>query len=241
MANWWEAAHQGAPGMLLHTWSLSVEEQFYLVWPVLLYAVLRFWGRRAALGVSVGLSLLMTGHALAGVATNPYYRTDIRGIGLLLGASLALALSLGLSRRLSARTIRDAGLAGAGVLAVVIARVTVVEGMRGVGLTVIGLATAALILELVTHSSGLPARVLSASPLVWIGQRSYGVYLYHAVLLDGLHLNQGPLTLAISLPVSLGVADLSFRYLERPFLRLKGRVGAAHASESASAVALAAA
>jgi peptidoglycan/LPS O-acetylase OafA/YrhL len=291
VANWWETAHQGAPGLLLHTWSLSVEEQFYLAWPLLLCAALAIGGRRAALGVAVAGACALTVHIMLGVGTNPYYRTDTRGVGLLIGAVLAVALSMTSAQRFGqhasatarpdlashhetdgpqgrarpgdggvradprprgdhparrgagdgelhqrplqqhlgrtpervGRLIRDAGLIGAGVLVIVALAVSVVDGMRGIGLPVIGVATAAVILELVVHPAGMLAWGLSWRPLRWVGERSYGIYLYHAVILDGLHMAPGPALLAIGAPLSLAVAALSFRYLERPFLRLKER------------------
>jgi peptidoglycan/LPS O-acetylase OafA/YrhL len=227
------------PGPLDHMWSLAVEEQFYLVWPLVLLGLIVLLGglRRVAWATALlaaGSFVLLAVLAQPGFDnTRAYEATDTRAGSLLVGAAVALIWRPG---RLPLHPGRPA-LArwdAAGVLALmVIGALAVGTDQYSMflyhgGLLVLSLATAALVL-VVSHPASRLGRVLGVGPLAWLGERSYGIYLWHlpvlvfapAALLRGQPLLRGILLGA----VSVGLAALSWRWLEEP-IRRYGLLGA---------------
>jgi peptidoglycan/LPS O-acetylase OafA/YrhL len=215
-----------ATNPVLHFWSLAVEEQFYLLWPLLLgglYAVARrFGGRRWHV-----LRLLVAAGALASVAwawslrsSDPirgYYGTDARAYQLLAGALLALAP--GLLARLGRfdRTARWAGVGGLGALVLVSSAWVELDAIeRGMAATVIAVA---IIAALEAARGGVARGVLATSPMVYLGKVSYGTYLWHWpviwVMARTLELSV-PSTIALTTVVATGLASLSYQLLEQP-------------------------
>ena len=201
-------AASGPVSPLKHTWSLAIEEQFYLFWPVLLVGVFWLVRRRqprrhrdsgGALRLLLALTIL---GALASVIDTAilynggkgldrvYYGTDTRAASLLAGAALALALAL---RRRGAAPLREAGadadrarLLGAVAIAglcAVLAAMCFKDSSSGwlypLGLAGVDLAVVLVITAVVLAPATLVARGLSATPLRVIGQISYGIYLWH--------------------------------------------------------------
>jgi peptidoglycan/LPS O-acetylase OafA/YrhL len=233
------------PRPLLHTWSLSIEEQFYLVWPLLVLGILR-WSRslRTLLVVTVA-GAVASAVAMAVVYGNgsgesrAYYGTDTRAQALLIGAALAIVLAHPLPRRRTgpvpttslirsfalSRTAR-LGLAGVGVvgLAAVLVLSTADDSTtawiyRG-GFTLVALATAAIIACVALVPDGSLSRALSLRPVRYVGAISYGLYLYHwpiFVVVD--HARTGlvgwPL-FVVRVALSFAVAVASFHFLEMP-------------------------
>lgn len=247
--NWWYIFRDvsyfdalGAPSPLTHFWSLAIEEQFYLIWPVILLlahkaGVKRTTMRNATLGVALLSALEMA--LLFDPAADPsrvYYGTDTRAFSLLIGAWLAFVWpshllgahqSVHLSKRV--RAVLD----GVGTVALValLAFIALVDGFspflyRG-GILIASILTAVVIAVMV-HTASLLGRVASKKPLVWIGLRSYGIYLWHYPLL--LLMNSITFTgetpwwmRLVQLAVILAAAAFSYRFVENP-LR-KGALG----------------
>ena len=245
-----------APEIFRHTWSLAIEEQYYIVLPLLLLLVLRFRGRfvRALPLAAIGAAsaLLMVALAAAGAdPTRIYFGSDTHVFGLALGAALALiaaprpapaapAAALGADPAAAPAAagpiagprmpgtaaqfaLAAAAVAGLGVLGWLAA--TLREGSAESFAWGFQLATAAALLTVwaVTRPGARIGRALDAPPLRWIGERSYGIYLWHwPLLLIATAVLGGwppPAIGAVTLAASVGVAALSYRFVEEPVRR----------------------
>ena len=212
-------------------WSLSIEEQFYLLWPLALgFGVARLGARRtglAALGAALLSALLMAVLFTSGSdPSRVYYGTDTHAVGLLLGATLAFVWPLGRfepPRRPSALAVLDVTAAIA-FAALILAMVTWHDYdalvYRG-GLAAFSL-TAVVLIATVVHPAGRAAHLLGIAPLRWIGARSYGIYLWHwpvmALTRPGIDVQWPlPLLLAFQIGLTIALAAASYRWLEQPF------------------------
>ena len=222
------SGHASLAGALTHTWSLSAEEQFYLVWPVLLFLV--FLGRRHAAirllaiviaAVTVEQSILAKSGATGWRLTSG---PDTRSVGLAMGCLAALCVPELARFPRSARRTASLAVALSALLAGLGLFVHRIEPYRLGGLTVFCGAVAVLIVR-AAHGTSLTARVLSLAPLVWLGRISYSLYLYHLPIFLALGVLSGAAvtTKVFAIGLSLTAAALSFRYVEQPFLRHGGR------------------
>lgn len=206
---------------LVHFWSLSIEEQFYFVFPLVLFALWRLTGRNlrlllAAIGVLLAVSLyLQFSIAAGGSADRAYFGTDTRMYQPLLGAAAAMGVALVVQRRRVVRFADTVGLVALVVLAT--GMVDMSRSMRGL------LAAGATALLIGALEFGSPTswtrRVLSSAPLLYLGKRSYGLYLWHwpiVLLTERLLGAEGALRLVIVLVVSSALAELSYNLLEQP-------------------------
>ncbi|MFL5845473.1 MAG: acyltransferase family protein [Solirubrobacteraceae bacterium] len=229
--SYFEAA--GRPSLLRHLWSLSVEEQFYLLWPLALIAGLNAMRRLRFVQVVVGAAALST--ILMAVLYDPssdpsrvYYGTDTRLTPLLLGATFAFLWPMR-SRETRSGPRAAAFLDGAAILGLVAVGAAFLGAheydtwiYRG-GLAAIALATAVLI-SAVVHPASRVARPLGSAPFVWVGERSYGIYLWHwpVMALSRPEIDVS-LTLWVLVPLQIGLtvalASASYRYVEMPFRR----------------------
>ena len=231
------------PELFRNLWSLAVEEQFYLVWPLLvvaLWAVPSRWFRLGfVVAVAVASAVLM-GTLLTGDSTRVYYGTDSHSFGLALGAALAIArldwpgFAIGVGRK--DRTIG----AVFGVLAigglVALSFTMPAEGTaayRG-GLVLVA-ALSVVAMAMATVPGGVLGRALDLQPLKWIGQRSYGIYLWHwpvfVLLTAALPVGDGgagmPWIIGLSaLAITLLAATLSYAFVEAPIRRQGFRASA---------------
>ncbi len=213
-----------------HLWSLAVEEQFYLVWPVLLIVLLRVCRDVRAvvafLVVAIGLVALRR-YVLWSEGMNPlflYVRTDTRADSLLVGALLAV---LWVRRRTPTRGLVPAAWIATAVLCLFVATAQLESAYLYVGgFTVFALATAALILATV-ETDWVGNRFLSVQPLRMVGRVSYGLYLWHlpiffAVAREGQ--SWSPLVrVAVAFCLTAALTALSWELVERPALQLKRR------------------
>jgi peptidoglycan/LPS O-acetylase OafA/YrhL/CubicO group peptidase (beta-lactamase class C family) len=223
------------PPLLQHLWSLAVEEQFYLFWPLLFLGGMRVLRRRgmvvAALAGALASAAAMALWYEPGVdPSRLYYGTDTRAAGLLLGSALALiwvpgSLPQPESRRLG-RALDAAGLLaclglGTAMLLLDAAHPRLYHG----GFFATSVLTLVLVVAVSHPQSRLLARALGWWPLQWIGVRSYSIYLWHwpvfsvtrpglDVALDGWQL------LVVRIAMVVALADLSYRCVEQPLRRV---------------------
>ena len=280
--NWWQILQDvsyfnalGDPSPLTHFWSLAIEEQFYLIWPPLLFAMVSMHvskptTRRVVLGLAAASAIAMM--ALYNPAADPsrvYYGTDTRVFSLLLGAWMAfipdrdlapvrLAHYLGLDRLVSAAkrgksdkdkhgeaadgmpeaapaqpsaferfwsspaSIDVLGIVGLAGLAAMVAFTNGYTAFQYRGGTLLCSILTLMVIAACVQPQGMVARALSAEPLVWIGKRSYSIYLWHYPLL----LLMNPVANISDTPwwqyilqvlLVVAVAECSYRFIETPF------------------------
>ncbi len=251
-SNWWQIAAStnyfhvtGVTSPLTHTWSLAVEEQFYLIWPLVVVAVMHV-AKGFARGVRVLLAVSVVG-AVASMLemallygpranlTRLYFGTDTHAQSILIGSVLACSMTMiqarrglgGMAPRATGGTARMllsllgcAGLAGT-LLLTYTQEGTSPFAYRG-GFMLSALSAAALIIGAVCVPGGPLARCLSVRPLVWIGTVSYGAYLWHYpvfIELDPIRTGTTGLELfAIRFVATFALAAVSYYLVERPVM-----------------------
>jgi len=239
VSNWWLIFQDvsyfekfGPPSPFGHLWSLAVEEQFYLLWPLLLALGLRFVKRRGPLAGFTLLAAALSAGAMAWMyepgldPSRVYYGTDTRVFALLIGAALAmvwpsrkLAPTISRTGRISIDLVGSIGLA---ILLLAVWKTNQYDEFlyRG-GLVLLSVISAAVVAVL-AHPASTLARWMGCKPLKWLGVRSYGIYLWHypIIVLTGPGAGQ---TDAFSVErailqvfACLVIAALSWKYIEEP-------------------------
>jgi peptidoglycan/LPS O-acetylase OafA/YrhL len=241
-SNWLEIAAGSdyfaatSPQLLVNLWSLSVEEQFYLLWPLAVLGLLAVTRRpearaAAALGLAVLSAALMALRLDPDSPTRVYYGTDTHVMGLMLGAALAFAYAA------PHRAWTTSAWWAAHRRQVAVAALVTLLGLMALsgedsaltfrgGILLASLATTALVLVVVERPGRLRA-VLELPAARWVGARSYGIYLWHwpVFLVIGSDLPVAPggttylLTRAWCVVVTFVIADLSYRFVETPVRR----------------------
>ena len=240
--NWWLVFRHtdyfeaiGRPPLLQHTWSLGVEAQFYLVWPLILLLVLRYFGKNkipgAALliaafsGIALFVVSLQVDAASGSQVSHVYFGTDTHSIGLFLGAALAVRwIPQNLQETVSRKAQDFVDLIGAfGFLGIVAAFLFIDETdptLYKLAFPLAGIFGCAILTSIV-HPASRFAPILSSKVFIWIGERSYAIYLWHWVVFQvtrpnfDLEGSDWALT-ALRLLIVFALADISLRLVELP-------------------------
>jgi peptidoglycan/LPS O-acetylase OafA/YrhL len=256
VGNWARVFDFNALGVLAHTWSLGIEEQFYLVWP-LLFVLLAARRRRELVAlVLTGIAGLVMVYrfVLLSMGQHPwslYFRTDTHCDGLLIGCALAFWLASGkMASPVVERLFRWATVPA---LLIILFISELIDNndpkqfhfMVAYGLGVSVLCSAVLIANQVTSPLPELASILKAPIVVWIGRRSYGLYLWHFLIYRSVGsffrehhpTNTDRITeLALKVGISFIVAAISYKVIEMPALRLKRRFQPTEAVPVADAI-----
>jgi peptidoglycan/LPS O-acetylase OafA/YrhL len=227
-----------SPSPLLHTWSLAVEEQYYLIWPPVALFVLRRW-RRPGLAVVAAVGALASAGLMAalyhvGVSTDRlYYGTDTRAQALLVGSFLGVVASGRTWRPFDPHWAHTRPGRATGLFLAVVGCAGLLWAWHALqgqepmlydgGFLLVALFAAAVIASVMSWPSSPLAVLLSTRPLVLVGRISYGVYLYHWPLflaINQAHTGlQGLSLLAVRLTTTFATAYLSWRFVEEPIRR----------------------
>ena len=240
--NWWLVFRHtdyfdsiARPALLQHTWSLGVEAQFYLIWPLILLLVLRYLGKNKIPGAALliaavsGIALLVLSlqvdAASASQISHVYFGTDTHSIGLFLGAALAVSwipqnLKVDVEKR--AQDFID-GIGVFGFIGMIATFLFINESdptLYKIAFPLAGIFGCAIITSIV-HPASRFAPILSSKIAVWIGERSYAIYLWHWVVFQvtrpavDIEGSTWALT-ALRVLIVVALADISLRLVELP-------------------------
>lgn len=205
---------------LLHTWSLAVEDQFYLTWPLALFVMSRFFSLRTIVFIAGAVGLASLAYAQVAMLKDSefaFFVLPTRAWELLLGAGLALVAP---SLRLSSSSAEALGLAGLGAVVASCAMLRSDGDFPGLAALPACLGTAAIIASGLSGNTSV-SRVFSLSAVVFLGLISYSLYLWHwpLIALASYRLERAPNAIEASAIVaaSFAIAILSWRYVEKPF------------------------
>lgn len=239
----WATIYGLRQGLLGHTWSLAIEEQFYILWPPLLWLLLCVVRRRGlllllmtsvvALAVAHRFALQTTREGMA----RSYVALDAHADPLLIGCTIAIFCASSFFRRGPRAVVVWHGLGvvgGVALLALLVRARFPVDYVHASVSTFAAIASVLVIIATLMPSSPCAA-VLRCPPLPWIGRRSYALYLWHypVFAFAGPLWHPGvatPQTALLAWAVSFALAAASFRYIEQPALSLKVRLSQPHVS-----------
>jgi len=227
------------PSLLRHLWSLAIEEQYYLVWPLFLALVLpRLRASFVVLLITVAAiasSILMAWLYDPGAdSSRVYYGTDTRAAALLVGSALAFVWSSGRAqaviRRARVGATDIAGLACLAAIAYLCVTLSDTSAFLYRGGFLLAAILASVVILAVSRPGSRFAGLLGRQPLRWMGLRSYSIYLWHwpvvALTRPGVDASlDGPALLAVQIGATFALAEVSYRLVETPFRRgLAGRL-----------------
>ena len=227
----------GRPPLLQHTWSLAVEAQFYFIWPLVLLFILKYFGKKnipyAALGIALASGIALFAYSVRmdtqeSAISHVYFGTDTHSIGLFLGSALAVSWQpQNLTREITKRAQDFIDLIGVvGLLGLLSTFLFINESdptLYRIAFPLSALFGCATLISVV-HPASRFAPILSTRPLIWIGERSYGIYLWHWIVFQ---LTRPSIDLvgddwalyALRVLIVFALADISLRYIEIPVRR----------------------
>ena len=227
----------GRPPLLQHTWSLAVEAQFYFIWPLVLLFILKYFGKKnisfAALAIAIASGVALFAYSIRidtqeSAISHVYFGTDTHSIGLFLGSALAVSWQpQNLTREISKRAQDFIDLIGVfGFLGLLSTFLFINESdptLYRIAFPLSALFGCATLISVV-HPASRFAPILSTRPLIWIGERSYGIYLWHWIVFQ---LTRPSIDLvgddwalyALRVLIVFALADISLRYIEVPVRR----------------------
>ncbi|MCL1694936.1 acyltransferase family protein [Lysinibacillus sp. BPa_S21] len=238
-SNWWFIFHKlsyfdsfGSPSPIKNLWSLAIEEQFYLIWPILLMLGLYLVKKQSKLAIFIFIGALCSA-VLMGIMYEPgadpsrvYYGTDTRSFELLIGCWLALVWPMKRlsSQKLSTDHVKKLNVISLFAFSIFLLSIVVVDEYQTFlyrGGMFLFCLNAAILIACVCHPISILGKVLSLKPLRWIGSRSYGIYLWHypiMVLGTPVHEIGNPAywRVALQLVLILIIAEISYRFIEMP-------------------------
>ncbi len=249
VTNWWFIFQEQSyftswdNSLLQHLWSLAVEEQFYLIWPVIALVLLKWRGRKAVFITALALSIastvwmfyVVTSQGLLQPGADPsraYFGTDTHVMGLLLGAAMAIVWRPGrLKQTLNSGAQMAITFIGfASLVTIIWIFIGVPESSHWLyqgGFLAISFIVCLLIAG-ASHPGAPFGKILGAQPMRWFGQRSYGLYLWHwPIFLLLQPVEDIPITgvwnFLLRMALTCGLAELSYRFVELPIRR--GAIG----------------
>ena len=226
----------GRPPLLQHTWSLAVELQFYLIWPLILLGVLKYFGKKNIARIALVIAMvsgttlffvsLQLDQSNAQQISHIYFGTDTHSLGLFLGSALAVSwipqnLSADIEKR--AQDVID-GIGVFGLLGLISTFLFIDESnasLYRIAFPLAGIFGCLVIISLV-HPASRFAPIISTAPFRWVGQRSYGIYIWHWVIFQVTRpsVDLSGQTWALyraRVLLVLALADISLRWVEIPF------------------------
>ncbi len=244
-SNWWYIFQDlsyfetmSTPSLLTHFWSLAIEEQFYIIWPLLLVAAFHFrMNKKQVVNLTLLLSLLSAllmafFYSPTADPSRVYYGTDTRAFSLLIGATLAFIWpSHKMSKTIPTFLRHTIDVIGTVCLIAILIMIGYINHYdsflyRG-GMFLISILTA-LLLTVLIHPASKLSKAMTFKPLTWVGERSYSIYLWHypIILLTSPQISTNDastIRILFQMGLTIVFSALSFKYIENPIR--KGAIG----------------